>query len=101
MYSLYLSVSLATLVSASPFKTTNTCADFTAGACDLSETNIVDHNRFTDTPEEWAGQVGPSRGQSAAHQPDREGIRPITNTNQTEKESVLLLLLTVHQPDGE
>ena len=52
MYSLYLSVSLATLVSASPFKTTNTCADFTAGACDLSETNIVDHNRFTDTPEE-------------------------------------------------
>ena len=52
MYSLYLPVSLATLVSASPFKTTNTCADFTAGACDLSETNIVEHNRFTDTPGE-------------------------------------------------
>ena len=33
------------------------------------------------------------------HQPDGEGIRPITNTNQTVKESVLLL--TIHQPDGQ
>ena len=52
MYSLLLSASLATLVSASPLKTTYTCADFTTGACDLSETNIVDKNRFTDTPGE-------------------------------------------------
>ena len=54
--SLFLSVCLATLVLASPFKTTNNCADFTSGACDLSETNIVEHNRFTNTPGEC--QVG-------------------------------------------
>ena len=33
------------------------------------------------------------------HQADGEGIRPITYTNQTVKESVLLL--SIHQPDGE
>ena len=49
---LYLLVCLATLVSASPFKTTNSCADFTSGACELSETNIVEHNRFTNSPGE-------------------------------------------------
>merc|ERR1712107_444791 len=57
-YSLYLSVCLATLVSASPFKITNTCADFTSSACDLSESNIVDHNRFTNTPGECQDLCG-------------------------------------------
>ena len=28
------------------------CWDFTEGACDLSETNIIDHDRFVDSPEE-------------------------------------------------
>ena len=42
---------LATLVSVSPLITDN-CEDFTTGACDLSESNIVDHNRVTDTPGE-------------------------------------------------
>ena len=42
---------LATLVSASPLMPDN-CEDFTTGACDLSESNIVDHNRVTDTPGE-------------------------------------------------
>ena len=51
-FALYLSVCLATLASGSPFMRTNNCADFTSGACDLSESNIVDHNRFTNTPGE-------------------------------------------------
>ena len=50
--SLFLLVCLATLVSPSPFKTTNSCADFTFSACELSETNIVAQNRFTDSPGE-------------------------------------------------
>ena len=28
------------------------CGDFLEGACDLSENNILDHNRYTDTPAE-------------------------------------------------
>merc|ERR1712110_744705 len=28
------------------------CGDFVEGACDLSEYNIIDHNRYTDTPEQ-------------------------------------------------
>ena len=28
------------------------CGDFLEGACDLSENNILDHNRYTDTPTE-------------------------------------------------
>merc|ERR1712227_392882 len=30
--------------------TKGVCGDFLEGACDLSENNILDHNRFTDTP---------------------------------------------------
>ena len=28
------------------------CGDFLEGACDLSENNILDHNRYTNTPAE-------------------------------------------------
>ena len=32
--------------------TRGSCVDFSEGACDLSENNIVGHDRFTDTPAE-------------------------------------------------
>merc|ERR1712037_423244 len=35
--------------SASPL-TKGVCGDFLEGACDLSENNILDHNRYTETP---------------------------------------------------
>merc|ERR1712198_387006 len=42
---------LLALSSASPV-TKGVCGDFLEGACDLSENNILDHNRYTDTPAE-------------------------------------------------
>merc|ERR1712233_172246 len=42
---------LFALSSASPV-TKGVCGDFLEGACDLSENNILDHNRYTDTPAE-------------------------------------------------
>merc|ERR1712012_571244 len=32
------------------------CGDFVEGACDLSEYNIIEHNRYTDTPKECQEQ---------------------------------------------
>ena len=46
--SLLFSLLLGTLASASK----GTCSDFSEGACDLSENNIIDHDRFVDSPEE-------------------------------------------------
>merc|ERR1711971_507240 len=42
---------LSALSYASPV-TKGVCGDFLEGACDLSENNILDHNRYTDTPAE-------------------------------------------------
>merc|ERR1712228_208995 len=36
----------------SPVDERAVCGDFVEGACDLSEYNIIDHNRYTDTPEQ-------------------------------------------------
>ena len=38
--------------SSSPVDERSVCGDYVEGACDLSEYNIVDHNRYTDTPEQ-------------------------------------------------
>merc|ERR1711936_1286755 len=38
--------------SSSPVDERSVCGDFVEGACDLSEYNIIDHNRYTDTPEQ-------------------------------------------------
>ena len=36
----------------SPVDERSVCGDFVEGACDLFEYNIIDHNRYTDTPEQ-------------------------------------------------
>ena len=38
--------------SSSPVDERFVCGDFVEGACDLSEYNIIEHNRYTDTPEQ-------------------------------------------------
>merc|ERR1712210_393116 len=38
--------------SSSPVDERSVCGDFVEGACDLSEYNIIEHNRYTDTPRE-------------------------------------------------
>ena len=38
--------------SSSPVDERSVCGDFVEGACDLSEYNIIEHNRYTDTPEQ-------------------------------------------------
>ena len=38
--------------SSNPLDERSVCGDFVEGACDLSEYNIVDHDRHTDTPEQ-------------------------------------------------
>ena len=48
-YSL-ISLLFLSIASSSPLK--GACWDFTEGACDLSEHNILDHDRFVDSPEE-------------------------------------------------
>merc|ERR1712037_896599 len=41
-----------TPTSSSPVDERFVCGDFVEGACDLSEYNIIEHNRNTDTPEQ-------------------------------------------------
>merc|ERR1711936_249258 len=48
---LFLLSSSSTTFS-SPIDERAVCGDFVEGACDLSEYNIIEHNRYTDTPEE-------------------------------------------------
>ena len=38
--------------SSTPVDERSVCGDFVEGACDLSEYNIIEHNRYTDTPEQ-------------------------------------------------
>ena len=49
--SLFLLSSFSTTFS-SPVDERAVCGDFVEGACDLSEYNIIEHNRYTDTPKE-------------------------------------------------
>ena len=51
-YSL-ISLLFLSIASSSPLSgSKGACWDFTEGACDLSEHNILDHDRFVDSPEE-------------------------------------------------
>ena len=38
--------------SSTPVDERSVCGDFVEGACDLSEYNIIEHNRYTNTPKE-------------------------------------------------
>ena len=52
LLSILFFLSSSSTTFSSPVDERAVCGDFVEGACDLSEYNIIEHNRYTDTPKE-------------------------------------------------